>query len=239
MISTRAAWQLQNIAQQPTKFSMADSDSQDAAARDRIISHMNKDHHDSISRYLQYWGKVSLLPAHDGRMTDITLSSMTLSCHGRDYRVPFEPAMTSYREARERVVELDKECRKALGHSDVTVKQYIPPNTPMYMTEIAIISATFLAYSQRWWFAAGGPVGHIWPAFARFSWAIQPWVIGLMVLIHGTEAVHFASSRLLHHSVNPRSRVFWLWAASFFIEGVFALRRFDEHVKTLRLKQKH
>lgn len=126
--------------------------------------------------------------------------------------------MTSYREARERVVELDKECRKALGHSDVTVKQYIPPNTPMYMTEIAIISATFLAYSQRWWFAAGGPVGHIWPAFARFSWAIQPWVIGLMVLIHGTEAVHFASSRLLHHSVNPRSRVFWLWAASFFIE---------------------
>lgn len=48
MISTRAAWQLQNIAQQPTKFSMADSDSQDAAARDRIISHMNKDHHDSV-----------------------------------------------------------------------------------------------------------------------------------------------------------------------------------------------
>lgn len=172
-------------------------------------------------------------------MTDITLESMTLSCHGRDYRIPVEPAMSSYREARERVVELDKECRKALGHADVTVKQFIPPNTPIYMMEFAVIASTFLAYSQRWWFAPGGPVDGIWPAFARFSWAIQPWLITLMIIIHGAEALYFASNKLPTHSVSPRSAIFWLWTATSFIEGQFAFRRFDEHVKAQREKQRH
>ena len=190
-------------------------------------------------RYLQHYGKVPLLSAYDGRMTDITLDGMTLSCHGRDYRVPFEPAMTSYREARERVVGLDKECRQALGHSDVTVKQYIPPNTPTYVLEFAVISATFLAYSQRWWFASGGPIDHVWPAFARFSWTIQPWLISLMVVIHGAEALYFASNKLLSHCVSPRSRSFWLWTGTCFVEGQFAYRRFDDHVKAQRLLQKH
>ena len=179
------------------------------------------------------------MAAQGGKISDVTLDNMTLSCHGRDYRIPFEPAMTSYREARERVVELDKECRKALGHSDVTVKQYIPPNSLVYILEFAVISTTFLAFSQRWWFESGGPVDYISPSFARFCWVIQPWLISGLFLIHGAEAVYFASNHLLRHSVSPRSTVFWLWVGSGFIEGVFAFRRFDEHVQAQRSLQKH
>ncbi|EME49176.1 hypothetical protein DOTSEDRAFT_19643 [Dothistroma septosporum NZE10] len=217
---------------------MASTDARDAAAKNRIMTHMNNDHHDSIIRYLQHYGKVSLLAAYDGSITDVALDSMTLSCHGRDYRIPFEPTMSSYREARERVVELDKECRKALRHSDITVKKYIPPNSSLYLIEFAVILSTFLAYGQRWWFMAGGPVDRVWPAFARFSWTIQPWLISLMVMIHGAEAIYFASSRLLSHSISPRSLVFWLWTGSCFVEGQFAFRRFDEYVKAQRLLQK-
>lgn len=173
-------------------------------------------------------------------MTDVDLNGLTLSCQGRTYRVPIVPAMSSYREARERVVELDKECRKALGHSDVTVKQYVPPNNLIYRLEFLIISATFISYSQRWWFAEGAIVERwLGSAFAHFSWKIQPWLVAAMIAIHGSEAVYLALVKLRTHSVNPRSFVFWLWTFSTFIEGQFAYRRFDDMVKLQREKQKH
>ena len=173
-------------------------------------------------------------------MTDIDLNGLTLSCQGKTYRVPLEPSMSSYREARERVVELDKECRKALGHSDVTVRQYVPPNSTLYRVEFFIIVATFVSYSQRWWFAEGGPVEKLLgSAFAHFSWTIQPWLIAGMIALHGGEAVYFALYKLRTHSVNPRSSTWWLWTLSTFIEGQFAYRRFDDLVKSQREKQKH
>ncbi|KAF2169815.1 hypothetical protein M409DRAFT_20229 [Zasmidium cellare ATCC 36951] len=219
---------------------MAEKASQEQAAKDRIISHMNKDHHDSIVRYLEHYGKRSSLSAYSGRMTDVDLNELTLSCQGKTYRVPFEPAMSSYREARKRVVELDKECRKALGHSDVTVRQYVPPNNLIYRLEFLIISATFISYSQRWWFAAGGPVERLLGStFAHFSWTIQPWLLAAMVSIHGAEAVYFALHKLRTHSVNPRSSTWWLWTFSCFIEGQFVYRRFEDLVKSQREKQKH
>lgn len=236
---------------------MAEKAGQEQAAKDRIVSHMNKDHHDSVSmqfgifpnssltipqivRYLEHYGKLSSLSAYSGRMTDVDLHGLALSCHGRTYRVPIEPAMSSYREARERVVELDKDCRKALRRSDVTVKRYVPPNNLVYAIGFLIISTTFVSYSQRWWFAKGGPVEYwLGSTFADFSWTIQPWLIAAMVAIHGSEAMYFALYRLRPHSVNPRSSIWWLWMLSCFVEGQFAYRRFDDLVKLQREKQKH
>lgn len=147
--------------------------------------------------------------------------------------------MTSYREARERVVELDKECRGALNQSDVTVQHYVPP-TGLYAIEFIVISATFLGYSQRWWFAPGGPVEqYLGRGFANFSWTIQPWLLSGLFLIHGAEMIYFAAKKLPKHSVNVRSRLWWLWTASSFIEGQFAYKRFDQHVSNQREKQKH
>ncbi|EME88207.1 uncharacterized protein MYCFIDRAFT_26770 [Pseudocercospora fijiensis CIRAD86] len=209
---------------------MADKETQALAAKSRIISHMNKDHSDSV---------ISSLRAYDGKMTDISLEDLTLSCHGKTYRIPLNPRMSSYREARERVVELDKECRKALNQSDVTVKDFLPP-TGLYALEFLVISATFLAYGRRSWFAKGQIVESVLgPSFAAFSWSIQPWLIGSMLAIHTFEAFYFARNRLRKHSVNARSPIWWLFMASCFIEGQFLFRRFDAHVRVQRGKQKH
>ncbi|KXT07397.1 hypothetical protein AC578_576 [Pseudocercospora eumusae] len=240
---------------------MADKEeAQELAAKSRIISHMNKDHSDSVSRfcrccawhsialelmpisiirYLEHFYGVSTLRAYDGKMTDISLEELTLSCHGKKYRIPFQPPMSSYREARERVVELDKACRKALNQSDVTVRKFLPP-TGLYALEFLVISATFLAYSRRSWFAPGQIVEKVvGPRFAAFSWSIQPWLIASMLVIHGFEAIYFARNRLRKHSVNVRSPIWWLFMASCFIEGQFLFKRFDTHVRVQREKQKH
>lgn len=218
---------------------MADTTSQDQAAKARIVKHMNEDHHDSIVRYLQHYNNLSSPTAYDGKMLDMDLSSLTLSCHGKTYRTPLDPPMKSYREARERVVELDKECRKALGQSDVAVKAYIPPKGPGVVVFLVIL-ATFISYSQRWWFGKGQIVESILgSSFARFSWTIQPKLLGFMVIVHGIEMIYLAAIKLKHHSVNIRSPAWWLWTASTFVEGQFAYKRFDAHVKAQREKQKH
>lgn len=235
---------------------MAEKEAQDAAAKTRIITHMNNDHHDSVKstnltplalhpnqtrhqivRYLQHYGKIPSYIAYDGRLTDVSLTTLTLTCHNRTIHIPFDPPLTSYRETRERVVELDKQAREALGQSSVTVTQWLPP-TGLYFVEFLATTTTFLAYSRRWWFLPGGVVERFLGAgFARFSWQIQPYLISLMLLIHGAEVVFFARGPLARHSVNVRTATWWLWAFSVFTEGVFASMRFEKHVRRLREKQ--
>lgn len=107
-----------------------------------------------VIRYLQHFGKLSASTAYDGRMTDIDLNGFTLTCQGKTYRVPFEPPMKSLTEARERVVAIDKDARKALGQHDVTVKNFVPPHGPGAVAAV-ITLAVLVAFSQRWWFAPG------------------------------------------------------------------------------------
>lgn len=131
--------------------------------------------------------------------------------------------MKSYREARERVVAMDHECLEKLGRSDITIQNFVAPTTGLlYPIETLVVAATFLSYSQRWWFEPGGSVaGVLGQGFARFSWVIQPWLLLGMIAIHGGEALWFERTRLRVHSVNPRTVVWWLWMGFCFLEGWF------------------
>ena len=175
-------------------------------------------------------------------MTGITLDGMTFSASGKTYRVPFEPPLDSYREARERVVAMDKECLARLGRSDITIDEFIWP-TGIYGLEFAIIAATFLGFSQRWWFEPGRVVEQFLGAgFARFAWTIQPWLILGMALVHGAELVYFIPTRLSKHSVSLRKLVWWQWAVAEFVCGIFCTSRFDALVRRKRgakEKQQH
>ena len=150
--------------------------------------------------------------------------------------------MSSYRDARERVVQMDKECLQALGKSDITVKEFVPP-TGFYALAFIIIATTFVAYSQRWWFAKGELVERVLGSgFARFSFTIQPWLITGMVGLHGAEMLYFVRNKLRKHSVNPRTALWWQWVGFTFIEGQLAFRRFNDLVNNKRdekEKQKH
>lgn len=209
------------------------------AAKDRIIKHLNNDHHDSVIRYLQHYAQVPSWKAYDGKVVHISMRALELSYHGNTVTLPFVPPMETWREARERVVIFDKECVEALGVSDVTVKRYLPP-TGSYMAPFLIILGTLLVYSQRRWHAEGQLVERAFGStFARFSSLIQPYLFGGLISIHAVEALVFAYFKLAKHSVNVRSPIWWLWTASVLIEGQFAYRRFDDHVQMQRKKQKH
>ena len=177
-------------------------------------------------------------------MTNVDLNGMTFAAGGKTYQIPFNPPLSSYRETRERVVEMDKECLQALDKSDITIMEFIPATVTAFSAiTFLVIAATFLGYSQRWWFAKGAIVERLLGSnFAKFSWTIQPWLITFMVSLHGAEVVYFARNQLWKHSVNMRTSLWWKWAATTFIEGQFAFKRFNDHVEKKRLekeKQKH
>jgi len=209
---------------------MSEKISQDEAAKARIITHMNADHHDSVIRYLEHYHLLSPFSAYNGTIKDISLHNLTLLCSGTVYETPFEPPMTSYREARERLVEMDKDCVTALKRSDVTVKEFIPPwKTTASSINFPLCLATFLAFSFRSNFDAGtGLFTPLIPeGFRAFCWAIQPWLLTFLQVVHTIEALQMARSRLAKHNVNIRNPIFWLWTASTFVEGITCFKRFD------------
>lgn len=176
-------------------------------------------------------------------MSSLDLNGMTLSCQGKDYRIPFNPPMSSYRDARERAVRMDKEALEGLGRSDITITEFIPATAPRWAIAFWTISFIFVAYSQRWWFAQGQFVEQfLGSGFAKLSWYTQPYVISFMLFMHTWESIYFAYSRLLKHSINPRTSLFWKWWATGWIEGFNVFLRFDQLVKRKReakAKQQH
>ena len=67
-------------------------------------------------------------------------------------------------------------------------------------------------------------------------------LLGGMVVIHGSEAVHMARTRLEKHSVPLFSKLWWKWVVSTFFEGVGNFIRFDGIVREeeeKKMKAKH
>ncbi|KAK3633839.1 hypothetical protein LTR56_015630 [Elasticomyces elasticus] len=221
---------------------MAEQEAKDSAAKTRIITHLNADHHESLVRYLEHYCKLSPWQAYDARMTDITLSNMAFECGGKTYNIPLKPPMDSYRDARERAVQMDKESLQGLGRSDITITEFLPAKGA-FAVMFAIICATFVGYSQRWWFGKEQIVELVLgSAFARFSFTIQPYLITFLLVVHTSEMLYMALYKLPSHSVNPRSLLFWKWTATTFIEGVQAFGRFNGLVKAKqdkKAKEKH
>ncbi|KAK1029025.1 hypothetical protein LTR33_017276 [Friedmanniomyces endolithicus] len=214
---------------------MPDTDDQDNATKSRIITHLNRDHQDSLVRYLQHYTNLSPFRANSAYLTTLDLSSLTLTSGSRSskkiHHIPLTPPMASLQETRERVVAMDHEARLALNRSEITVKEFLPP-TGIYGVLFATITFVFLAYSQRWWFAPGQLVERLLgPGFARFSFVMQPWVLGVMLFMHTTEMLYFMRYKLIRHSVNPGSGLFWLWTGTTFVEGAGAFWRFNGLVR--------
>ncbi|KAG9887851.1 hypothetical protein KCV05_g11370, partial [Aureobasidium melanogenum] len=221
---------------------MSDQASKDAAAKARVISHMNADHHDSVIRYLENYHHLPSYQAYNGKISDVSLEYIAFECAGMKYRTPLDPPMSSFREARERLVQMDKECIEALDRSDITIKEFIAP-TGLYLVLFVIVSTTLVAFRTRTNFESGSFISAMVPkSFARFCWTIQPFIWYGMLAIHGAETWYMARGRLRKHNINIRSRVWWLWTATTFIEGVGAYNRFDNMVHKKRAekdKQKH
>lgn len=212
---------------------MATQQLQDAAAKQRIIPHMNADHQDSVVRYLEHLLNVPSFVARNARIEDMTLDSITIRSSGKRYLVPLEPPMDSWRDARERLVRMDKDAIQALGRSDITVKEY--RRARGFLAVIFVTCAvTFAGFCRKSNFLPGSYLYEVlkyFPGFASFCVKIQPIFFYTMVALHAGEAITMANTRLRKHSVPLACRLWWAWVLSTFIEGVGAFQRFDAIVK--------
>ncbi|GAM86310.1 hypothetical protein ANO11243_043220 [Dothideomycetidae sp. 11243] len=209
----------------------------DTVAKQRIISHMNADHQDSISRYLQHHHSQTVWSSSTGRITSISLSELTMSCSTGTFTTPFTPPMSSLREARERLVAMDKACVTALGVSDITIRTFPPPTGP-FLAGCVIVVSTLVSFSSRGNFAPEGVIGSVVPEFfRRFCYAIQPILFTTVLGIHVVETVWMAFGRLRKYNVSPRSKVYWFWLGDAFCEGVGSYIRFDRLVKTKKMEK--
>lgn len=214
---------------------MSDSTSKDAEAHQRIITHMNKDHQDSLIRFLEHHAHISSRSARNATLADITLNSLTIISSNRSRHViPLEPPMKSWSEARERMVAMDQVALRGLGRSDITVKKYKRPKGFLAVVFVAA-GCTIVCFSRRSNFLPGSRLydsvlRHV-PSFARFCYDIQPFLLYPVLAIHVSEAVWMETTRLEKHNVPRFSKLWWKWVLSTFVEGVGAFIRLDMIVK--------
>ena len=210
------------------------------AAKSRILSHMNKDHPDSLALYLAHSQNInptSLSP----QMTDISFEniSIALNPNGRVVKVPIEPPLASWMEARGKLETMDKEARSALGRDRVRVKRFVPPTTPIGIAWVLFLALFFATFWRRGNFVPGAGVydtaglSHV-PAFGRLCYNAQPYAFWFAVIMHVGETAWVIRGRLRKWNVDlGPSWVWWAWVLDTAFEGGPAFLRFDEEVKRL------
>lgn len=223
---------------------MSELGSKDAAAKQRIITHMNHDHQDSLVRYLEHFCHLSSSSARHARLSDITYDHLVISTNGHSHVVPIHPSMTSWADARPRAVAMDAEAVAGLKRSNITVKTYVKPTGFMAVVFcVVIFNMTILPRAAN--FQPGSLLyDNLWiyiPWFARFCLNVRVWVIWILLLVHIPEVVYMERSRLRKHTVPTLSALWWKWILSTSVEGVSAFIRFDQIVEEERkkLKAKH
>ena len=213
----------------------ASSLDKDAVAQNRIITHMNNDHSDSVLRYLRHYRGVSSFSARNARLISITFKDMTIESSSfptmtHQHTIPLDPPLKAWTEARARLVDMDGAC-KGLGCSTVTVKRYAPPTT-LQAVLFGLFSLAYSVLCQR----ANSLLG----SFCQDL--LFKYIPGFIGVVHVGEALHLAITRLEKHTVPTFSWLWWQWIASILIEGFGTRIRFDRLVKEETVKkeqQKH
>ncbi|CBX93405.1 hypothetical protein IAQ61_009098 [Plenodomus lingam] len=211
---------------------MATPQDQETAAKQRIIKHMNADHHDSIRRYVEAYASTSMLQSRDAQMTDIDLNHIKFKCGGQESVITFDPPMKAMREARERLVQLDKDALHVLGRSDITITKFVPAYVKLgHLWNFTQCLLCYLLLPRPANFKPGSllyetllyPI----PAFAEFVARTAWLVLTIMVPIHLFESGLMAR-KLARHGCTFLDTVWWKWVGTCFVEGITSFWRLDE-----------
>ena len=208
------------------------------AKRNRIISHMNKDHAPELSRYLRHFARLPSHRATDPVLTDLSLSQMTIrTADGTEHAVPFDPPLGSYAEMRKRAVEMDAASREGLGLGDVDVSEYLAPRGLGLIFFIAVGSYFGCCLALPWQ-VPGSALYAFWDSVFPGGARTQEWLVRAIFLpvvgAHVFEAVWMARTRLAKYGVKRGSGVWWAWTLSCFMEGFPSFQRFDDLVRKKR-----
>lgn len=203
---------------------MADQASKDDAMKQRIIKHMNNDHADSLSLYLQYYSKFSASSTRGATMTDISLSAMTFqTTDGKTHTIPLNPPMTSFADARTRSVDMDREARSVLNISPIKLTSYLPPQKPAHFIVFGLCAMAYINFATKHLMVPGtlfyDKVLPWWPRGPEAYLSTVNKVFYPMLAIHFTEAFFLDRTKLKKYGVARGSALWWKWIVSVFIEG--------------------
>ncbi|KAI9791809.1 MAG: hypothetical protein M1816_003354 [Peltula sp. TS41687] len=216
--------------------------------RQRIITHMNEAHNDTLTRYLEHYNRLPQPTISHATLSDLTLEYMILLSGGAPspdsqsrYYIPFNPPLESWDDVRERLIAMDHAALAGLGRSAITVDRYVPPRG-FHAVVMAACVCTYLAFYKQANFLPGSwlydyLLGGV-PSFAAFGRRIQPVLFPVMLAVHTTEAVWLDRSRLRRFNVPRLRKLWWLWMGSNFLEGYGAFQRLDRLVERLEGRKK-
>lgn len=120
---------------------------------------------------------------------------------------------------------MDQECVRALGRSDITVKNFEFPKGAGLVVFLTVVGG-LAGWSKRSFFERGG----LWSSWLSEGarercFAIQPWFFWGIVVVHLLEASFFMPGKLKRHNVNPASWDYWLWLGDTFFQGIGSMKR--------------
>lgn len=208
-----------------------------AARQQRILNHVNRDHKEALSHYLQHFTKVpaaaASTPDSHPELLDVSLEQMIVRAgDGQVHTIDFAPPLSSWDEMRVRLVEMDTTARDALY--DVTITEWAPPRGAAAAV-FSAVSFYFVCYATLPLVVPGSApwraLEAVFPGGApAFRWLVK--AIFLPVLgIHMAEAVAFDQIRLKRHGVPRWSKLWWIWELNMFVEGFTCWKRIDAMIK--------
>jgi hypothetical protein len=220
---------------------MAKHPDDSATQKDYIIRHMNKDHHDALVNYLQFYARVTPREAATAELVDINLDGMIITRvtdpNGppRPIVVPINPRMDSLKQSRERLVAMAFESLEGLGRSRWKIESY--PNISLPGLLYGAFTATILALVLF-------PNETLRPgAQARQFLLLDSEKVARWLFVHQRElrsvimgsAVYTAAMpmrrRLQRHCYKSSWGQWIAWFSAALFEGVFACGAFDEKVR--------
>ena len=222
-----------------------------AATKTQILTHMTKDHADSLALMLNHFCRIPTSinpPPSSISLDEITLDHFTISHSSGRNLIKFKPPMTSYAESRQRFVELHKEALRGLDLADFKVEKFVAPNKAYQWFTHAICVITFVTFifwpAEQFFPESGGWPYQIWslgglvPSVARLSGRVKDRVLIGMFVIHLSEAAWFSKMRLRRYWVPRFSWTWWMWVTVAFNGGVAGIWRFEDYVKEIKEKKK-
>ncbi|KAF4343686.1 integral membrane protein [Fusarium beomiforme] len=202
----------------------------DDARKNRIVSHMNKDHTREISYYLRHYAHLSASAASSPEFRDVDLNGITIKSNdGKEHFVPFSPPLSSWAEVKDRIIEMAITARERLGLSDVIITAYTPPEGLGIFVTGSVLFYFFCAGTLPW----VQPGTRIWellnegfPGGATyFHWLVNA-IFWPVIGIHLFECFIF-DRKLQRHGVERFSGQWWLWLSNCFFEGYPSFKRVD------------
>lgn len=189
--------------------------------------------------------QLSAFSARNARLTDITFDHLLISTGNASHTIPIHPSMTSWSDARPRVVAMDAEAVAGLKRPNVTLKRYELPSAVEAIAGVVVVILIAL-FSRKANFHPGSllydNVFCYVPALAHGLLTLRFPVLTFLAVSHPIEAWCMMFVVLRKYSVPMFSAVWWKWTLSIFVLGFGEFSRIDRMAKAdekAKLNAKH